>query len=138
MNPKVEAKRDRAFRVNLLLWTIGECGRHFFKHNGRHAYFTVDDGGRIWLVDAYTQKRIYTHSKYGWRGFSNGGTLRSLCEALRDYIRTGVQMCGHLGPWPEHTCGGDLWGYGFDNMQDIRDRAEILGIRPRSDGGTPQ
>jgi hypothetical protein len=67
-------------------------------------------------------------NKYEWRGFSEGGTLRSLVEQLRDYIRTGKQVHPQsFGPWPQWYCDGDLWGYG-DDMQQVRDKAISLEI----------
>ena len=118
----------RAQAANGLLALIASRGRKFFAHRDRVGRFDVDDRGRVWFTDAYTQARIYTHSKGSWRGFTNGGTLRALIEALRDFIRTGAHMRGHLGPWSPNYCDGDLWGYGFDDMQEIRDLAERLGI----------
>lgn len=123
-----KSKPERVALVNALLVEIGACGRRFFARSDRQARFELDPKGRIWFVDDYSNRPIYTHhTRDSWRGFSHGGTLRDLVIALRDFIRTGQPIVGHFGPWPQSTCGGDLWGYGED-MQRVRDAADRLGI----------
>lgn len=125
----VATKKERAEQASRFLTAIASCGRKFFAHNGRVSRFEVDDRGRIWFVDSYRERRIYTHYEGHWRGFSEGGTLRSLVCMLRDYIRTGEQQRIHLGPWPDWICNGDLWGYGAD-MAIVRTAAEACGVVP--------
>lgn len=123
MNDQSKAERVKA--VNKFLSVIGNCGRKFFFHKGKVSCFKVDPRGRVWFVDSATQRRIYTHpTGFGnrWRGFSEGGTLRTLVEKLSYYIRTGEAQRLNLGPWPEWVCGGDLWGYGSD-MELVRQAA---------------
>lgn len=128
-------KQERAFIANQMLIAIASCGRRFFAHKGRVSQFDVDHRGRVWLIDKYTQRRIYTHYKYHWRGFSDGGTLRALIERLRDFIATGRTLpAGIFGPWPEWVCGGDLWGYGAE-MQQVRDAAQRLKLIADGEGG---
>ncbi len=121
----LERKRLRVNRVNEFISVIASCGRRFFSYQERVSSFEVDDKGRLWFLDAYSQTRIYTHNSGKWRGFTNGGTLRTLIEDLRDYIRTGDSPNLNIGPWPKHLCDGDLWGYG-DAMQQVRTAAENL------------
>lgn len=121
------SKAARAAKANELLVAIAACGRRFFHHDGRVSRFDVDARGRVWFIDKYTQKRIYTHYRYEWHGFSEGGTLRVLIENLRDFIRTGQAPDLGLGPWPAWVCGGDLWGYGED-MQKVQGAAACLGL----------
>jgi hypothetical protein len=123
-------KADRAALANAFIEAIASCGRKFFFHNGRASRFEVDARGRVWFIDAYSEHRIYTHYGYRWRGFSEGGTLRSLVEKLRDFIRTGDLRELHLGPWPKWICDGDLWGYGED-MAKVREAAEPLAAQRR-------
>ena len=80
-------------------------------------------------MDAYCEARIYTHHTNGrWHGFSEGGTLRSLAIALRDYIQTGKPIpSGHLGPWPEWYSAGAPWGYG-DAMKLVTEVATDLKV----------
>lgn len=120
-------KSERAEIANQLVSAISACGRRFFAHDDRTARFEVDPRGRVWFIDAYSQRRIYTHYRYEWRGFTNGGTLRELIERLRDYIRTGERQRLNLGPWPQCYCDGDLWGYG-DDMHTVRSAAARLGL----------
>lgn len=126
-------KEDRAKKVNQLVKVIGDGGRHFFNYQGRYARIEVDYRGRVWWIDNYTQKRIYTHYGHRWRGFSNGGTLRSLVEAFRDFVSRGDYVPRyHFGPWPDHYCHGDLWGYG-DYMKKVRNAAVDLGVTRASE-----
>lgn len=121
------AKLARSEQANLFLKAIAECGRRFFFHRDHVSRFEVDARGRIWFVDSYQDARIYTHYEGEWRGFSEGGTLRSLVTHLRDFIRTGEPQKLALGPWPDWVCGGDLWGYG-EAMEHVRQAATSLSI----------
>lgn len=138
MSDGLDVKRERAERVNELLRVIAGCGRRFFSQDAdrlqrmespRIAHMEVDWLARVWHWDAYSGKRIFIqHPRGKWRGFTNGGTLRALVEAFREYISHGKQVSRFaFGPWPQDLCGGDLWGYGED-MQLVRDAAARLGI----------
>ena len=120
---------QRVDRVNQLLVVIGSCGRNFFRSKGTTSYMERDARGKVWWVDSYSQKRVYTHDESGrWRNFTNGGTLRALVIELRKYIVSGTPLHpGYFGPWHKDYCGGDLWGYGED-MQQVRDAAARLEI----------
>lgn len=121
-------REDRLKNANALLRAIANCGRGFFKHKKRYARFVFNNQYRVFFEDDYTQKQIYTHRKGYWKGFSHGGTLKSLIEHLRDYIKDGKKLNPRIfGPWPEHLCGGDLWGYGED-MKQVRQTAKRLEI----------
>ena len=123
MASSFEIKKARCAEANKVIEAISIHGRRFFynRENNRIARMEVDKQGRIWLIDDYSQKRIYTQYRYEWRNFSHGGTMRRLIEALRDYIRTGIPIHpAHFGPWPPEFCGGDLWGYGATEMEIVR------------------
>lgn len=129
----INYRRDRARAANKLLETIAVYGRRFFNYRRRHGIskFEVDDRGRIWFVDGYTGKSIYLHNRYWGKGFSEGGTLRALVDALKAFIQSGEPVPpSHFGPWPEWMCNGDLWGYGND-METVRQKAASLGITDR-------
>ena len=113
-------KPERLAIANEIIRIISSHGRRFFHHEGRISQFSLDDRGKLWLTDKYTKKRIYVAYKYRWRGFSNGGTLRCLIENLRDFIQRGDAIRRHFGPWPDHLCDGDLWGYGFEAAETMR------------------
>lgn len=123
-------KQERAEEVNQVIKAIADCGRRFFYSKSKDSYASmeVDQRGRVWFVDDYSNKRIYTHYSGRWREFSHGGTLQDLVKAFRDYISKGVPIPARaFGPWPKWKCDGDLWGYG-DDMQQIRDKALSLGL----------
>jgi hypothetical protein len=126
----INYRRERAKAANELLETIAVYGRRFFNYRGRHGIskFEVDDRGRIWFIDGCTGEKIYLHYRYWGKGFSEGGTLRALVDALKVFIQIGHPVPqSHFGPWPEWVCGGDLWGYGSD-MGTIRQTAARLGV----------
>lgn len=127
---KREEKQKRVDTANRMIAAISSCGRKFFNHKGRISHFEMDGRGRIWFIDGYTQKRIYTHCKWSkWRGFTEGGTLMALIQSLQKYIVTGDQPRLNLGPWPDYLCNGDLWGYGDHAMGCVREAAVNLGLR---------
>lgn len=124
-------KRQRCDQVNQAIQTIAAHGRRFFYCQSKDTYASmeVDDNGRIWFVDDYSQKRIYTHrpSYARWRGFNHGGTLRRLVELFRDYIRTGKQLHpGYLGQ--ERLNDSNIWGYEPEAMAAVRAEAGALPV----------
>lgn len=117
---RIDERRYRAEKINVLIAAIASCGRRFFHHQGNIARMEVDERGRVWWVDHYSGKQVYTHRQWLGRGFTSGGTLNRLVCAFRDYIMTGAPVKrGHFGPWPEWICDGDPWGYGED-MEKVR------------------
>lgn len=132
MSELIERYETRAEKADVLLEHIGSVGRHFFKHNGRVSRFSVDARGRVWFTDKYTGCRLYCHGRRALTDyrFTEGGTLRSLCLALVDYIRLGKPLGGKLGPFPDWICDSDPWAYGLTNMAFLRDQARALKILP--------
>ncbi|AJY12793.1 hypothetical protein K6W16_13615 [Burkholderia dolosa] len=125
-------KAERAEHANQLLRAIGSHGRRFF-YNAKHdqyARFELDSRGRVWFVDDYTQKRVYTHDKGRWRGFTQGGTLRSLVERMRDYIRTGWQLPRGViaPPYMGGNSEDNVWGYDREAAAALRATAFELPI----------
>lgn len=121
------APSERADKANEWLRFIGDRGRRFFFHDGHYATLEQDARGRVWFVDHYSRRRIYTHNERKWRGFTSGGTLRGVVEVLRDYIRLGHQFNpGYF----THTrlSNGHIWGYSIEDMTAIRDEGVRLGI----------
>jgi len=129
-------RHERLIAANELLCVIASHGRKFFHHEGRIAYFEVDQRGRVWFTDEYTGKKIYVAYGGRWRGFSHGGTMRDLVDAMRIFIVRGTKV-GHFGPWPAWYSGGDPWGYGED-FTIVRAAAVRLGLTdpdpPRTNG----
>jgi hypothetical protein len=120
-------KQQRLESANQLIQSIAGCGRKFFYHKGNVSRFELDKSGRVWFVDGYNGARIYTHYAGRWHGFSEGGTLRGLVIALRDYITHGNPIGFALGPFPDWYSGGDPWGYGAD-MKTVYECAVSTGI----------
>lgn len=119
---------ERMQKANEFLGAIAGCGRKFFEHNGEVSRLELDTRGRVWFIDSYSKKRVYTHYRYNWRGFTNGGTLHSLIKRLRDFIKTG-QTIPRAAFWhnPNLHPNGDYWGYG-DAMATVQNAAIELGI----------
>lgn len=123
----IEERKRRMEIANGIIRVVSEHGRKFFAHSNGLSHFEIDElTNRLWFVDGYTQKRIYTSCRWSrWRGFSEGGTLRALIENLADFITKNVPIRHHFGPWRRELCDGDLWGYG-DSMQAVRDEVAKL------------
>lgn len=120
-------KQERVVEANKVIEVISRHGRRFFRHEDRVSRFELDAQGRVWLIDKYSNKRVYTHYPYRWRNFTEGGTLKCLCEDLRDYIRTGTPIRrAWFGPFPDWRCEGDPWGYGAKGMEAVR--TDIAGL----------
>jgi hypothetical protein len=121
---------DRLSQVNEIIKVIGSHGRRFLSENSDRrtpvenpffAHFFVDKRNEIWYVDRYSRKSILVRHK-DWTGFSDGGTLRDLVKMFANYIHGGCEINKRaFGPFPEWACGGDIWGYGKDEMQKVRD-----------------
>lgn len=127
-------RQERIVVANDILRIIAAHGRRFFSQdadrlqrmeNPRISRFEFAANGRLWFIDKHSGRRIFVHYEPRWRGgrwrtFTEGGTLHSLIEALRDYILRGdLGFLRHFGPWQPWVCGGDLWGYG-DDMAVVR------------------
>lgn len=120
----LEARKKRAEKANKFIRVIASCGRRFFGY-GVVSHFIVDNRGRVWFWDGGSGRKIYTHYRFQWRGFSEGGTLETLVRDLKEYIQQGKVQISNLGPWPMWICDGDLWGYG-DDMEKVRKAAKEL------------
>jgi hypothetical protein len=118
---KREDQEKRIEKVNQLVAVIAGCGRRFLSYGEKKMIFSLDEKGRVWLCDPFSGKRIYTHREGQWDGFSEGGTMRDLCIAFRDFIIDGAPLLWIGGD-------GDLWGYGLEDMQKIRKAAQDLGV----------
>lgn len=118
-------REERLKRANTLLCTIASTGRWFFLHKGRKtglekvSQFYISDYGRLWFHDSYTQEDVDIYQRYDWKNFTEGGGLRALIEALRDYINKGEQL---------HPRIGGYWGYRDDQIEIVRLMAIELGI----------
>lgn len=124
------AKQQRVEHANQLIQVIAAHGRKFFysKTAGRVARIEIDARGRVWFVDDYSERRIYTHTPHRWRGFTHGGTLRSLVEDMRDYIIRGERIRRwKIAPAYSHS-DGDIWGYGSEAAAAVRAAAYALPI----------
>ena len=129
---KLTVKRQRAEQVNQAIQIIANHGRRFFfsQTANRYASMEVDRRGKVWFIDDYTGKRVFTHETVRggrWLGFSHGGTLRALVEAFRDYIRTGESMHpGYLGH--QRFNDSNIWGYDEAGMKVVREQAGALPV----------
>jgi len=121
-------KIQRVEKANKLIKIISLYGRRFFwnKNDNAISFFKIKKG-RVYFVDHYSKKEIYLHYRYWSKGFSNGGTLRSLIDALKDWIigKRANPPLRLLGPWPKSLCNGDLWGYGSE-MKKVRAKGDLL------------
>lgn len=130
-------EQERLNAVNELIKVIASCGRRFFSENSDNhgkpienafvSFMEVDKRGKVWFTDYYTRKRIYTHYRYDWKGFTSGGTLRDLVCVFREFIKRGTTMNKRYFNTSELYCSGHPWGYG-DELTEVKDAAIKLGI----------
>lgn len=121
-------EKERLNKANEFITIIASCGRNFFKHEDRIAYLEISDTGRVFFIDDYTKKRIYTHlSGRRWRGFSHGGTLKRFIESLRNYVKRDEKM--NLRYFESKWAEGYMhpWEYGVD-LKVVKEAASRLGI----------
>lgn len=64
---KPTLKQQRAEQVNLAIRIIADHGRRFFYSQAvnRYASMEVDARGKVWFIDDYTGKRVFTHETVG-------------------------------------------------------------------------
>lgn len=134
----VETKEGRLQLVNDLIKIIGSHGRRFFYYAEADRYSRMElRKGRIWWIDAYREDEVYlmrTGLGSRWRGFTNGGTLRSLVEDMRDYIRSGRPIpfwklaCKRDG---ESSYKDNIWGYSEFEANFMVEKASRLPIFDR-------
>lgn len=128
-------KQDRLTHANQLIKIIGTYGRRFFWNSENKKFARMDlRGGHVYFIDDYTGIAIYTH-KTGfsnkWRGFSHGGTLRSLVEDMRDYIANGTQIPRWkivIQQFGRDNLEDNIWGYPKDDAEAVRREAYALPI----------
>ena len=123
-----EEKHARLAHVNDLIRTISKYGRRFFyyKDKDRVAEMLISSSGHLYFLDDYTCELVYVAYSGRWRGFSHGGTLRGLIEALANYVRTGEQLSiGWIGPERLRITDGNIWGYDPDEMAKCRAEAVL-------------
>lgn len=125
------SKQERVEVINKLIKFISERGRRFFwtkrtlnDETENTAYVKLKNG-RVYFVDNYTKQEIPVINNYrDWKGFSHGGTLRSLVLEFAEFIRKGNSSNG------EHGCGGlycDHWGHEWSIQQEIINYAKEIG-----------
>lgn len=127
----------RLEQANAVIQAVAAHGRRFFynEQKQRVGEFRLDARGVLWFIDEYNGTPVYVAYRGRWRGFNQGGTMRSLVEALMGYIREGTAIHpGHFGPWnPKIIPEGDLWGYGAEAMNAVRAQLENNpAVRPRA------
>ncbi|WP_208787097.1 hypothetical protein [Yersinia canariae] len=125
-------KQQRLDHANQLIGIIAAYGRRFFfdPRTERVAKLELNSTGRVFLIDEYTGKRIYTHfENRHWKGFNHGGTLRSLVIMMRNYICRGERIDAYyLGPERSSLCKGNIWGYPQEAIEAVRSEAGLLPI----------
>tara|TARA_R110001606_G_scaffold8453_3_gene37202 strand:+ start:5382 stop:5849 length:468 start_codon:yes stop_codon:yes gene_type:complete len=126
-------QNDRVEHANELIRLIASCGREFFRHGETVAHMEIDQRGKVWFVDEYTRRRIYTHYRDDWRGFNHGGTLRNLIEDLRDYISKGETLNPLVITPKRLRDHSNIWGYEPSEAEALRQAAWKLPMFPQAE-----
>ena len=137
-------KQERLEHANQLIRIIGSHGRRFFYYHVADRYARMElRNGRVYFIDDYSDRAIYIHKtaiQSRWRGFSHGGTLRSLVEDMRDYIVHGTRVPAWKIVIQQRSAtglDGNIWGYDVASAQAVRDAAyqlPIVGPRSNTEG----
>ncbi|MER2492356.1 hypothetical protein [Catenovulum sediminis] len=114
---------ERVKHINQLIGIISSYGREFFKHENFISFMEKDKNGKVWFTDYYTKRRIYTHYKGDWRGFTSGGTLKNLVERFRDYITKGELISIQLIAPKRFSEDSNIWGYPKECVEEMRVKA---------------
>lgn len=148
MTTKAKRKEERLAHANALIKIIASHGRRFYWRatTARSDELREKNGfaggnvsrlelrrGRVFYIDSYTGKAVYTHKttwSNTWKGFSNGGTLRSLVEDMRDYVLNGTPISSwKIGlPREADSLDNNTWGYAGADLKLVRDAALALPI----------
>jgi hypothetical protein len=127
-------KNDRVEHANELIRLIASCGREFFRNGETVAHMEIDKRGKVWFVDEFTRCRIYTHYRGDWRGFNNGGTMRNLVVALRNYITKSEKLNPRvIAPKRFYEDGSNIWGYEPSEAEALRQSAWKLPMFPQAE-----
>jgi len=125
------SKHVRIAQANSFIRVIATNGRHFLSHGGTSGLLLFDDQQRVRYIDPFTKTHVFLYGAK-WKGFSEGGTMRSLVQCLRQYIQgvipTGDDLIKKL---PLHMD----WGYG-PGMDAVRAAAQRI-FSEQVDGPTP-
>lgn len=131
-----DAKRRRVEEANAVILAVSRHGRRFFDYPARDGVsrFELSEKGETCFHDGWSRETFRLADHDGWRHFTNGGTLRSLVEALACYVEDGLPIDpAWFGPWPHSLNGGDLWGYGREAMDALRGELDALpAVAPRT------
>ena len=122
-------KEQRVFNANRVLEAISKHGLRYFYdvQSDRLASFSLNDQGQIWYHDEKTGASVYVHNKRQWRGFSHGGGLRRLVEALRDYIGSGMPISADwFDKFIVRDDGSNYWGYAPEALAAVQDEVAAL------------
>ena len=114
---------ERLKQANEFIKIISDHGRRFFRFNSNIAKLKLINN-RVWFVDDFTEKMIYTHYNGRWKKFSHGGTLKQFIINLKNYIMFNKQF-KMLYKYPSWY--PDPWAYGKDK-KIIVDAGKQLGI----------
>lgn len=125
------AKQARLELANQLIAIIAAHGRQFFRNSkdGFVSRLELDERGKVWFIDYYSKKRIYTHPTTftnRWQGFSSGGTLRNLVENMRDFVTHDRKLHPDEIATPYRSGDGTIWGYDDVSAKAVRAAAHAL------------
>ena len=127
-----KSKIGRCQKANKLIQFISKRGRKFFHGKHYDAFICINDLGRYYFFDDYSEKLIYMWNDRAWsRNLSHGGGLKAFLISLKGYIQTGEELRGIVPRWSVSTT--NVWGYPEVDVIQIEDYAKQLGIVKAAD-----
>lgn len=126
---KQNNRQQRVNAVNEIINEIANRGRNFFRYEGLIAQ--IVDKGKIYYKSEYGKKKLICLTIPEYRtpkGWFHGGTLLSLVQEFRDYIKDGK-------PREYSALKSPHWGYPEDDMESIRIFSVKIGfLKPENHG----
>jgi hypothetical protein len=127
----IEEKQKRVDECNEIIKLIATHGRKFFNYEDRGRQISklaLGKQGRVYFIDGYTGKTIYTHRRFcEWYEFSEGDTLKGWIEAFRDYITFGgklnINAICHRGIARKT---GNIWGYSDEEASKLIEKLSVI------------
>lgn len=120
MNKEEITSCRRIACINSFVAIVAAHGRHFFRYDNRLGMMTMDDSGKVWWRDEFTNKRCLLKGCWpDWgQKIGHGSGLRMLIQGMRDWVLTGKQIRENIF---------EYWGYD-DDIKHVKEAALKIGL----------
>lgn len=131
-------REERLAVANEFMKVIATCGRRFYSKEdyvGKHphSFLELHKGRYVYFNDWFTGARININGEEhkDWRGFTEGGTMKSFTVTLRDFVLHGHRFnrayFDYQDDYDRH-----FWGYDKASIKKVQNEAYRLGLINKS------